>query len=283
MKIQNIVISNDNTKKYYFEISGENISHVEACLLYLERYGYIICVSSQIGCSQKCKFCAAGPNNFVRNLTSLEIQDQVRIIVEDNPQMREKDFQVTYMGSGEPLSNYKNVFDSIDKLRIMYRNISKVNLSTTCPTIAKKCFQEIDWKKYKDFLHLQYSLHFTTDEQRREFLCTKLLTISEAIEQLNRVSIITNDKYKVNYVLFDNINDSEKCVLELENILKMTQGAIIKISQMCEVHNSKMLPSKKFQEFETRARNVLKDVEVFCSDGTDVNAGCGQFYNESII
>ena len=109
MKIKNVVISNDNTKKYYFDVSEECDSHVEACLLYLERYGYIICVSSQMGCSQKCKFCAAGPGGFIRNLTSLEIQEQVRMIVEDNPQMRSEEFQITYMGSGEPLSNYKSL------------------------------------------------------------------------------------------------------------------------------------------------------------------------------
>lgn len=283
MRISKVIISNDNTKKYYFDVSEICELHVEACLLYLKRYGYIVCVSSQIGCPQKCKFCAAGSGKFIRNLTSLEIQEQVRMIVEDNPQMLKQKFQVTYMGSGEPLSNYKNVFDSIDNLRIMYSNLSKVNLSSTCPEIAEQCFQKVEWKKYRNFLHLQYSLHFTTDEQRKKFVCSNQLKISKAIQELNWISKEINDIYKVNYVLFDNINDSHECVLELAKIFDMTQGAILKISQMCEVHNSELLPSKRFEEFVTYAGKVIKNVEVFCSDGIDVNAGCGQFYNESII
>ena len=147
MRISKVIISKDNTKKYYFDVSEICELHVEACLLYLKRYGYIVCVSSQIGCPQKCKFCAAGSGKFIRNLTSIEIQEQVRMIVEDNPQMLNQKFQVTYMGSGEPLSNYKNVFDSIDNLRIMYSNLSKVNLSSTCPEIAEQCFQKVEWKK----------------------------------------------------------------------------------------------------------------------------------------
>jgi len=283
MKIRNVVVSNDNTKKYYFSLSETCASHVEACLLHLERYGHIICVSSQMGCSQRCKFCAAGPSNFVRNLTSQEIQEQVNMILDDNPYMKNEEFQVTYMGSGEPLSNYKNVFDSIDKLRTMYSNLKKVNLSTTCPTISTKCFREIEWEKYIDFLHLQYSLHFTTDELRREFLCTKLLAITNAIEQLNRIANIIHDNYKLNYILFDGVNDSEKHVVELAKILSMTNGAIVKISQMCEVTNSELLPSKQFGEFVNRAKSKIKKLEVFHSDGTDVNAGCGQFYNESVV
>ena len=283
MKIRNVVVSNDNTKKYYFTLSETCDSHVEACLLYLERYGHIICVSSQMGCSQKCKFCAAGSSEFIRNLTSQEIQEQVNMIIDDNPKMKNEEFQVTYMGSGEPLNNYKNVFDSIDKLQEMYSNLKKVNVSTTCPTNSLNCFKEIEWEKYIDFLHLQYSLHFTTDEQRREFLGAKLLTITESIEQLNRIACIIHDTYKLNYILFDGVNDSEKHIEELARILNMTNGAVVKISQMCEVNNSKLAPSKRFGEIVDYAKNIIKEVEAFRSDGTDVNAGCGQFYNESIV
>lgn len=283
MRISNVVTSNDNTKKYYFEVSEQCETHVEACLLYLQRYGYIICVSSQIGCPQKCKFCAAGSSEFKRNLSSDEIQEQVRMIVEDNPQMMDESFQVTYMGSGEPLSNYENVFDSIDQLRLKYRNLNKVNLSTTCPEAAEKCFEEVEWSKYRDFLHLQYSLHFTTDEERKKFICPKQLKISRAIEALNQISTEINDVYKINYVLFDNVNDGQECIVKLARIIEMTQGAVLKISQMCEVNKAELMPSTRFAEFVACAREAVKNVEVFCSDGTDVNAGCGQFYNESII
>lgn len=100
---------------------------------------------------------------------------------------------------------------------------------------------------------------------------------------MKQISTEINDVYKINYILFDDVNDGQKCVLELARILEMTQGAILKISRMCEVHNAELMPSTRFAEFVACAREAVKDVEVFCSDGTDVNAGCGQFYNESII
>lgn len=283
MRIIKIDISSDKTKKYFLSTCEFPTSHIEACLLNLPRYGYIICVSSQIGCAQKCKFCAASKSGLVRNLTSEEIREQINIIVSDNPQLLTECFQVTYMGSGEPLSNYRNVFNSIDCIRKQYSNLSKVNISTTCPNISEKCFREIDWEKYKDFLHFQYSLHFTNDSSRFEFLCPQMLRISVAIDYLNKVSSILNDTYKINYIPFERINDSLNAASELELLMRSTQNAKLKISKMCEVEGSNLFPSKSFDIFVSHVRERIPDLEVFCSDGTDVNAGCGQFYNESIV
>lgn len=258
-------------------------THIEACLLNLSRYGYIICVSSQIGCAQKCMFCAASKSNLMRNLTSDEIQEQVQLIVSDNPQLLREKFQVTYMGSGEPLSNYKNVFNSIDAIRKDYAQLCKVNISTTCPDIAEKCFKETNWEKYKDFIHFQYSLHFTNDSDRFRFLWPNLLQISVAVNWLNDISEILNDIYKINYIPFDGINDNETAVCELEKVLSLTRNARLKISKMCEIDGSSIFPSRIFERFVELVKQKIPDVEVFISDGTDVNAGCGQFYNESIV
>lgn len=283
MNIFKVVTSNDNTRKYYFKVTYSENVHIEACLLNLQRYGYIICVSSQIGCSQKCKFCAAGNGRFVRNLTSEEIQEQVRLIVEDNPQLIKSGFQVTYMGSGEPLNNYINVFDSIDCIRKKYTNLSKVNLSTTGPIVGKQCFESIDWRNYRDFLHFQYSLHFTQDTERNRFFCTKLMTISETIECLNHISDLINDTYKINYIPFDSLNDKEEHIEELKKLMGSTQNAVLKISRMCEINECELLPSEAFEKFSTVAKKTIEKVEIFSSDGTDISAGCGQFYNESVV
>lgn len=283
MKIMEVVTSSDHTKKYYFKIADSLDAHVETCLLHLERYGYIICVSSQIGCSQKCEFCAAKNSKYTRNLSSSEIQEQIRLVIEDNKQLRTDQFQVTYMGSGEPLSNYRNVFDSIDNIRIAFPNLSKVNISTTCPDIGKNCFENIDWKQYSDFLHFQYSLHFVRDAERSRYLSSQLMKISEAIDYLNRLSVLLNDTYKINYILFDCLNDSRETVEELRKIMCMTKNAILKISTMCEIKGCDLTPSKSFGQFTDYAKSMIAKTEIFKSDGTDVNAGCGQFYNESIV
>lgn len=283
MEIIKIVTSTDHTKKYYFKIAGLTDIHVETCLLNLSRYGYIICVSSQIGCSQKCEFCAAKNSKYTRNLSSLEIQQQIQLVVEDNPQLLTDTFQITYMGSGEPLSNYTNVFDSINNMRAVFSNLSKVNISTTCPISSKSCFENIDWKQYYNFLHFQYSLHFTQDTERYKYLSPQLMEISDAIRYFNRISTLLNDTYKINYVLFDCLNDSADKARELKKIMYTTQNAILKISTMCEINGCNLSPSKSFEQFSEYAGKIIDHTEIFSSDGTDVNAGCGQFYNESIL
>lgn len=283
MDIIRVDISNDKTKKYFIKISPNEKKHIEACLLCLPQYGYIICISSQIGCSQKCKFCAAGNDGFVRNLTFEEIIEQVQLVIDNNPQLLNVGFQITYMGSGEPLSNYENVFESIDSFRKKYLMLTKVNISTTCPIQSEKCFNQIDWTRYKDFIHFQYSLHFTSDDERYKFLWPKLLKIDDAIKYLNSISTVINDVYKINYIPFNDVNDGEKDIKKLIGIMNNTNNAKLKISCMCDVFNSTFLPSKNFEEFVNMVKSQIEDVVVFRSDGTDVNAGCGQFYNESII
>lgn len=283
MKIVKVDISSDKTKKYYFKPSDSTNVHIEACLLNLAKYGYIICVSSQIGCAQACKFCAASKSNLVRNLSSFEIAQQVELIIDDNPQLLDKGFEVTYMGSGEPLSNYENVFDSIDDLRAKYLTMRKANISTTCPAISRECFKNISWEKYKNFLHFQYSLHFPSDADRFKYLSTNLLKIDDAIEWLNKISTAINDVYKLNYIPFDQLNDTDIYIRKLSNIMATTQNAKLKISKMCEIYGSKLFPSKSFDAFAVSVKEVIDNAEIFYSDGTDVNAGCGQFYNNSIL
>ena len=283
MKIVKVDVSSDKTKKYYFKPSDSVDIHIEACLLNLSKYGYIICVSSQIGCAQACKFCAASKSNLVRNLSTSEIIQQVQLVIYDNPQLLDNGFEVTYMGSGEPLSNYKNVFDSIDIIREKYPRLNKVNISTTCPSISEECFKNVDWGKYRNFLHFQYSLHFPNDADRYKYLWPQLLSVYDAIGYLNEISNLTNDIYKINYIPFDRINDNDAYIHDLSTIMTKTQNAKLKISRMCEIHGSNLFPSKSFDSFASLAKEVIGDVDVFYSDGTDVNAGCGQFYNDSIV
>lgn len=283
MKIIKSIISNDNTKKYYFRSLESDSHHIEACLLNLQKYGYIICVSTQIGCSQKCEFCAASSCGLVRNLSSQEIQAQVELIINDNPKINFANFQITYMGSGEPLSNLNNVFDSIDKLRKKFIDLGKVNISTTFPLSAKTELEKIDWGKYYNFLHFQYSLHFTNDERRHNFISNNLMDISAAIDCLNYISNLVNDVYKINYIPFNNLNDDEKNANDLIEILKTAKHANLKISEMSQIHESILMPSQSFDVFCAYLQTRTNNVEIFSSDGTDINAGCGQFYNESIL
>lgn len=283
MKILKIAESNDSTKKYYFTLSNHNSAHIEACLLFLQKHGYIICISSQIGCVQCCRFCAAGSKPFIRNLTVDEILDQVALIINDNPFLLTEKFQVTYMGSGEPLSNWDHVFSSIDILRTKYANLVKVNISTIFPPSAMRRMCEIDWKQYAHFIHLQFSLHFPEDNERKCYFRAELPSISESIKAFEQISELTNDIYRINYIPFDQVNDSPDHVRKLASIVNNTKYSVLKISQMSEIQGCSLSPSKAFDHFVTSISESVTRVEVFKSDGTDINAGCGQFYNDSIL
>ena len=287
MNIIRSIVSADKTKKYFFQLNEQSDTdfrdHVEACLLYLQRHGDIICVSSQVGCVQSCSFCASGLRPFIRNLTSDEIQEQVRLIIEDNPKFSNCKFQITYMGSGEPLSNWDAVFSSIDCLRERYSNLEKVNISTIWPTDALKRFKALDWSKYKDFLHFQFSLHFPNDKERNMYFRAKLPSILESIDSLEYISQLINDVYRINYIPFDGLNDSDLHIKELAEVMEHTENAVLKVSEMCTIQGCTLMPSRIFDVFVEKIKLLPYPNEVFKSDGTDIHAGCGQLYNDSII
>ena len=272
------IASKDNkTIKYIFDVEEHTI---ESCLLKLEKYGTVVCVSSQIGCSQNCRFCASGRKRFVRNLSFEEIIFQVVQIMKDEPKYFEDSFQITYMGSGEPFSNQENVLNSIDFFLNEYSNLSRINISTMLPhlNIDTDCLA-----KYKNRLHIQYSLHFTDDKVRRRYFNNDCLpTIEQSIRLCDEISKIIIDKYAINYILIDNVNDSVEAANQLVEVVKNSNG-YLKISELCSIVNSKFNPSSNSNDFiDVLSRSGIY-FETFKSDGKDVNAGCGQFYNDSVI
>ena len=104
--------SKDGTIKYLFDVLDENA--IETVLMSYH-HGYSICVSSQIGCKMGCKFCASTGINFIRNLSSGEIVEQI-LAVEQDTGIRISN--VVFMGIGEPLDNYENVINAIHILTI---------------------------------------------------------------------------------------------------------------------------------------------------------------------
>ncbi|MCI8597192.1 MAG: radical SAM protein [Lachnospiraceae bacterium] len=278
MELTNIVESNENVKKIYFLC--DDGAEVESCLLFLEKHGTVICISSQVGCTQKCKFCAAGLTKFVRNLTALEVQKQVELIIEKFPERFIDGFEITYMGSGEPFNNGETLKQTIEYFFFHYNNLNKINISTLLPRLEEDYYREL--KKYKEKLHLQFSLHFCTDDKRHQYFDFNLPSISDSLKYLDILSDQLNDKYTINYVLFDQINDSSEDAIRLANWVNGRE-AYVKISEMSPISKSKLKKSEKLEEFIHVLQELHVQYECFKSLGKDVNAGCGQFYNESLI
>ncbi len=110
MRIADKQVSSDGTIKYAFKMSDGPV--VEGVLIPTKNRT-TACISSQVGCSLSCKFCATGRLKRLRNLEAYEIYDQVAEIYRDAEILREKPLSnIVYMGMGEPLLNYKNVLES---------------------------------------------------------------------------------------------------------------------------------------------------------------------------
>lgn len=265
-------------KKIFFKCDDQCI--VEACLLSLKKHGTVICISNQVGCSQACTFCAAGLAPFTRNLTFEEIVQQVDQIMERFPAFFKDKFEVTFMGSGEPLTNYENVKSAIDFLVANDANIRKINISTILPYLNRNLID--DFKQYRGRMHIQYSLHFTDDRKREEVFSRTLPSIQDSLVFLDELAECLDDRYANNYILFDKINDREQDVRDLARLLSGNRG-YLKISEMSSINKSKLQRSKNVDRFIKDLKKYNIEYDFFESLGQDVSAGCGQFYNESIL
>ena len=152
----------DGTIKYLFDVLDGNA--IETVLMRYH-HGNSICVSSQIGCKMGCKFCASTGINFIRNLTTGEIVEQIIKVEQDTG---ERISNVVFMGIGEPLDNYENVVNAIrlinhpKGLNIGARHIS-ISTSGLVPKIYQLAEENIQCT-------LSISLHATNNEKRSSMM-----------------------------------------------------------------------------------------------------------------
>jgi len=278
MEIYRIDESAESVKKIYMINDAHQI--IESCLLNLTKHGTVICVSCQIGCRHRCRFCATGIlEKFVRNLNANELLQQTDMIINKYPEAFEDNFQISFMGSGEPLNNFENVNAAMCDMLSKYKNLKKLNVSTVMPLINFGLFDE---SQYVNKVHLQFSLQFVNDFQRKKYIGDYLPTIKESLECLENYANKLNDKVAINYIPLDGINDGDEDIKQIIKIMKSNRF-YLKISDLCDVNKSVVSKSKRLGELLRVINDSGIDYEYFRSLGTDVNAGCGQFYNNSIM
>lgn len=257
----------DFSEKFLFELKdGEKIETV----LMWEKDRVTICVSTQVGCSLGCTFCATGKMGFKRNLTSGEIVDQI-IALKDH-----KITHVVLMGMGEPLLNYEN---TIKALRIMNSDLGlsfaapKVTLSTVgIPEMIKKLADET--LKIK----LAISLNAPSDEKRNQLMpINKKHPIKDLLEAVKYYTKKKEMRVTFEYVLIKDFNDSKKDALELS---KLVRGIPCKIN-LIPYNFVPNLPFEKPSEEKIIAfRDYLfprcPAVTLRKSKGEDIQAACGQ-------
>lgn len=240
------------------------------------------CVSSQIGCSLSCKFCATGYMDRKRNLLFDEIYDEVAIINHQSEKMHGKKISnIVFMGMGEPLLNYKNVLKAIERITSpdgLAMSPRRITVSTA--GVAKQIKQLGDDKvKFK----LALSLHAANDKKRHEIMpINDTNNIHSLIEALNYFYKQTKNEITFEYILFKDFNDSLKDADELIKIYRQVPADLINIIEYNPIDFAKFEKpeEEKVQAFINYLEKHKVNTRLRRSRGKDIDAACGQLANK---
>lgn len=270
-EIENKYVSSiDGTVKYLFRLcDGEFLETV----IMKYKYGYTICVSSQVGCKMGCKFCASTLAGFKRNLTAGEIESQLHSAQKD---LGIRISHIVLMGIGEPLDNFDNVLRFIENvnsengLNISVRNITL----STCGIVPR--IKDLMIRNLQ--LTLTISLHAPNDEIRSKIMpVNDKWKINEVISVCRDYAKFTSRRVSFEYTLIKDVNDTPQCAEELSKLLK---------GMLCHVN---LIPVNNVEE-RKNIRSSDKSVNIFLhilqknginatirrTLGSDINASCGQ-------
>ena len=281
LTVDNFQLSNDGTIKSAFRLHDKHL--VEGVLIPADER-MTACVSSQVGCSLSCKFCATGYMKRERNLDAGEIYDQVvelRNQAEDN---YEKPLSnIVFMGMGEPLLNYKGVMEGIDRICSEDGlNISPKRITVSTAGIAKAIKKLADDEvKFK----LALSLHAADDKKRDTIMpINESNTLEALMEALIYFYKKTGNRITFEYILFYDFNDS---IADAEQLLKYAQRVPAKVN-IIEYNPISEADFKKAEAdtIDKFANHLIKGgipTSVRRSRGKDIDAACGQLANKSKV
>jgi len=240
------------------------------------------CVSSQVGCSLSCNFCATGFMKRERNLEAGEIYDQVVLLNKHAMEHNGRPLtNIVYMGMGEPLLNYENVLQSIRRLCSPDGlNIAQKRITLSTSGIAKgiKRLSEEGMK-----FNLALSLHATTNEKRDQIMeINRSNPIEMLMDELHQFYEKTGNKVTFEYVLFDQFNDSVEDAHRLMELAEKVPAFInlIEYNNVSGVPYKKAKPAKR-DEFVSYLKRKGVNVAVRRSRGKDIDAACGQLANRN--
>ena len=278
VKIHKAERSNDGTIKYSLKLYDNKL--VEGVLIPSKKR-LTACISSQVGCSLSCTFCATGTLKLERNLNYAEIYDQIFILNEEALLNFGKPLSnIVYMGMGEPLLNYENLLKSIDLVSSKTGlSMSPKRITVSTAGIAKMI------KKLADDdvrFNLAISLHTSDDKKREEIMpINKSINLEELKESIKYFFEKTGTRITYEYILFKDINDSLDDAHELVKFCKSTPCKV----NLIEYNSVDNIPFQKASNNKTeKFINFLNEKNVIVnlrrSKGKDINAACGQLVNK---
>lgn len=279
VKVDDMQVSSDRTIKNAFKLYDSNI--VEGVLI-PSNTRMTACISSQVGCSLTCKFCATGKLERLRNLNADEIYDQVVLIKNQAEQKYNTPLtNIVYMGMGEPLLNYKNVMESIHKITSPEGlNMSPQRITVSTAGVAKMIMKLADdGVKF----NLALSLHAANDEKRNKIMPINESNTLEALaEALKYFYEKTQTRVTYEYIAFKDFNDSLEDARDLARFCKHIPCKVniieynpIDDGEFQQTTAERLDAFAKYLE----SKNII--VNVRRSRGKDIDAACGQLANKN--
>ncbi|HWY38165.1 MAG TPA: 23S rRNA (adenine(2503)-C(2))-methyltransferase RlmN [Bacteroidia bacterium] len=279
VSIDDMQISGDRTIKCAMKLHDNKV--VESVLIPTATR-MTACISSQVGCSLTCKFCATGKLARLRNLNADEIYDQVVLV---NNLAKEKYNQqlsnIVYMGMGEPLLNYAETLRSVDRICSPDGlGISPQRITVSTAGIAKMI------KKLGDDhvkFNLALSLHAANDEKRNYIMpINESNSLENLAEALNYFYEKTGTRVTFEYIAFKDFNDSITDAEELAAFCKKVP-AKVNIIEYNPIDDGefKQTTAARLSAFKERLEKKGIIVNVRRSRGKDIDAACGQLANKN--
>ena len=279
LKVDTTQYSEDGTIKSRFRTHDNHL--VEGVLIPTESRN-TACVSSQVGCSLSCKFCATGYMDRKRNLNFDEIYDEVVLLNKQSLESYGKKLSnIVFMGMGEPLLNYRNVLRAIEKISAedgLGMSARRITVSTA--GVAKMIKQlGDDQVRFK----LALSLHAANDKKRNEIMpINETNNLKSLIDALNYFYKKTGNEITFEYILFKNFNDSLLDADELIKIYRQVPADLVNIIEYNPIDAAKF--SKPDEDTVAKFMQYLDRNKVNArlrrSRGKDIDAACGQLANK---
>ena len=277
-KIDQEFKSTDGTIKFSFKLFDDKL--VEGVLIPSKKR-VTACISSQIGCSLDCTFCATGTMGLSRNLSSSEIFDQVFKLNEESEKNYGRSLtNIVFMGMGEPLLNYNNLLNAIHHITSEKgMGVSPRRITVSTAGLSKQIMKLAD-DEVK--FNLAISLHSAIDEIRSDLMpinnAINLQTLKESIRYFYEK---TNNRVTYEYILFKDLNDDLDAARRLAAFCRISPCKV----NLIEYNTIDGFDFEKSTEENTQGfieflehRNII--VHLRKSKGKDIDAACGQLVNK---
>lgn len=263
-------VAKDGTIKYLFALHDGSL--IETVLM-IHDYGKSVCVTSQVGCNMKCRFCASGLLHKQRDLTPGEIVAQVMFVQQD---IQDRISHVVVMGTGEPFDNYNNVMEFIriinhpHGLAIGARHITV----STCGMVEKI-------KQYATEglqTNLAISLHAPNDEIRDELMpINKVHPLDDLRVALQEYIEKTNRRITFEYIMLKDVNDSIICARQLSHYVKGLNAYVNLIPyNSVDEHGYQPSDNATVEAFKNELLRLHINVTLRKEHGRDIDGACGQ-------